>query len=379
MSDIEEMVRIPVTVGIIAGGKSSRMGRNKALLKLENETIIRRTVKELGGFSEVLISAAKKGEYESLGTGMVYDEHTDIGPIEGIYQVLKAAKSDYVFICAADMPFVKKELVDYLIQFISGDYDCIVIADEEHIHPLCAIYSKRALPALEEMIEAGEYRIRRLFKRVNTKFVSLGLSCFDKKVVKNVNTRAEYAEALRPLIFCVSGYSDSGKTGLICRLINEFKKEGLCCAAIKHDGHDSFTDMRGSDTELFTRSGAVCTTVFSDSRFMTHSIRKTTVEEHIKRLKGADVPPDVIIIEGMKRSAYPKVELVRRVIHPKSECDPETLICVASDCISQDEMSVKVLELNDTRGIFDCIIDYFDVRDVLIGQNICENETDKNN
>ena len=112
---------------------------------------------------------------------------------------------------------------------------------------------------------------------------------------------------------------------------------------------------------------------------MTHSIRKTTVEEHIKRLKGADVPPDVIIIEGMKRSAYPKVELVRRVIHPKSECDPETLICVASDCISPDEMSVKVLDLNDTRGIFDCIIDYFDVRDVLIGQNICENETDKNN
>ncbi len=357
----EEFTACPdISVGILAGGKSSRMGKNKALLKLENETFIKRTVKELGSFSEVLISAAGKGEYESLGCKVVYDEHADIGPIEGIYQVLKAAKEDYVFICAADMPFIKKELVRYLAQFISSDTDCIVIADEDHIHPLCAIYSKRALKAAQELIEKGEYRVRKIFKLVNTKYVSLSLSCLDKKVVKNVNTKEEYKELLRPLTFCVSGFSDSGKTGLICRLINEFIKEGYSCAVIKHDGHDSFTDLVGSDTYLFKEAGAKSTVVFSGSRYMMHENRKTTALDHIENIKNSPEKVDFIIIEGMKGSPYPKVEVIRKGIYEKSECSPESLICAASDFLSPEGMSCPVYDINDTRSIFDCILRYFE-------------------
>ncbi|MBQ3967871.1 MAG: NTP transferase domain-containing protein, partial [Lachnospiraceae bacterium] len=85
MSDPQITLFPPLSIGVLAGGKSSRMGKNKAFLEYENQTFIKRITKELGGFSEVLVSAAKKGDYESLGFGVVYDEHKDIGPIEGIY------------------------------------------------------------------------------------------------------------------------------------------------------------------------------------------------------------------------------------------------------------------------------------------------------
>lgn len=130
-----------IAVGVLAGGKSTRMGENKALLQINGKRFLNQICGELGDFSQVIISAARKGDYEDLGLDVVYDEHQDIGPIEGIYQVLSHAQEEYVFICAADMPFITKELVAYMTEFISSDYDCYCMMDEDHIHPLCAIYS----------------------------------------------------------------------------------------------------------------------------------------------------------------------------------------------------------------------------------------------
>ena len=103
-----------IAVGVLAGGKSTRMGENKALLQINGKRFLNQICGELGDFSQVIISAARKGDYEDLGLDVVYDEHQDIGPIEGIYQVLSHAQEEYVFICAADMPFITKELVAYI-------------------------------------------------------------------------------------------------------------------------------------------------------------------------------------------------------------------------------------------------------------------------
>lgn len=129
---------------VLAGGKSSRMGQNKVLMEYQNRRFLDRICEELRGFDEKpCISAAIPGEYEDLGLPVVCDEHREIGPMEGIRQVLIHTSCDYVFVCAGDMPFITGDLVRYMAEFISSDYDCYCMVDEDHIHPLCAIYSKK--------------------------------------------------------------------------------------------------------------------------------------------------------------------------------------------------------------------------------------------
>ena len=157
---------VNLSVGVLAGGRSTRMGQDKALLQLESKRFIDRICEELGGFSQVLISAARRGLYEDTGFEVVYDVHQDIGPIEGIYQVLSHAREEYVFICAADMPFIRRELVEYMAEFISSDYDCYCLVDEDHIHPLCAIYAMRMRGGVVERLRSGRYRLLTVLRAV---------------------------------------------------------------------------------------------------------------------------------------------------------------------------------------------------------------------
>lgn len=344
-----------LSTGILAGGKSTRMGQNKALLTISEKRFIDKIADELGSFSEVLISAAQKGVYEDAGYRVVYDEHKEIGPMEGIYQILRGAKEDYVFICAADMPFVTKDLVSYMAEFISSDYDCYVMMDEEHIHPLCAIYSKKILGVIEKQISEGCYRLMNILNNVRTKYIRLEYTCFDKKVVKNINTRQEYQKLALPVVFCVSAVKDSGKTGLIIKLINEFIKENYAVGVIKHDGHDYVMDHPGTDTYRFTNAGAVYSAIFSDRRFSVNGVCSKDIGAMISMIEDTDV----IIIEGMKHSKYPKIEIVRGAVSQETVCDPKSLICIATDVVSRDNVSCPVYGLDDIGGIFSCVKKYF--------------------
>lgn len=347
-----------ISTGILAGGKSTRMGKNKALLTVNEKRFIDKIADELSSFSEVLISAAEKGTYEDMGLCVVYDEHRDIGPLEGIYQLLNAAQEEYVFICAADMPFITKELVSYMTEFVCSDYDCYVLMDEEHIHPLCGIYSKKMLAQVCACIESGNFRLMKLLNGVRTKYIKLEYTSFDKKVVKNINTRAEYQELVLPVVFCVSGIKDSGKTGLIIKLINEFIKEGYAVSVIKHDGHDYVMDHEGTDTFRFRSAGAGLSAIFSPTQFSMNCQREIAVEELLALVKKSQ-KSDIIIIEGLKQAPYPKVEVVRKAVSDTSVCSPENLICIATDCLSQNAVKCPVYDIDDIEGIFLCVKKYF--------------------
>lgn len=347
---------VNLSVGVLAGGKSTRMGQDKALLQWESKRFIDRICGELNGFSQVLISAAKKGMYEDTGYQVVYDEHPDIGPMEGIYQILNAAREEYVFVCAADMPFIEKGLVEYMAEFISSDYDCYCLVDEEHIHPLCAIYSKKMLPVIREQIESGHFRLLSVLRAVRTKYIRLENSCFDRKIVKNINTREEYARLKLPMVFCVSGVKDSGKTGLIIKLINEFIKEDRSVAVIKHDGHEYVMDHEGTDTWRFSQAGAVCSAIFSDTQFSVNRAERADIDRMLALCNDVDV----VIVEGLKDSPYPKIEVVRRECSSAPVCDEDTWICIATDVVSQEDVKCPVFGMDDIHGIFLCVKNYFE-------------------
>ena len=186
---------IPLSIVILAGGKSTRMGRNKALLRAGNSTMLERIAEELSGFSEILVSAAEEGSYREIGLRVCPDEHPGIGPIEGIRQVLRAAKEDYVFICAADMPFISREVVHALAAEIRPEDDCCVLTCGGRPEPLCAVYSRRVLPLIDGMIAEGCRKPRALYTRCRVRYVPLEDTGLRPETVENINTPEEYAAA----------------------------------------------------------------------------------------------------------------------------------------------------------------------------------------
>lgn len=193
--------------------------------------------------------------------------------------------------------------------------------------------------------------------QVRTKYIRLESSCFDKKQLRNINTREEYESLSLPLIFCVSGVKDSGKTGLIIKLINEFIRDGYRVGVIKHDGHEYAMDQEGTDTYRFTEAGARISAIYSDTQSSVNRKGKVTAEDMIAACGNVDV----LILEGLKDSAYPKVEVVRRAVSEHTVCATEHLIAVATDVVTQDAVNCPVYDMNDIAGIYACILGYFGI------------------
>lgn len=343
-----------LSVGILIGGKSSRMGQDKALLKLKKKSFLDILINEFSDFDELIISLDYLDRYKELDCEKVEDTIKNIGPIEGIRQILKKSKNKYNFICAADMPFLKKEMVEYIKTFISSDFDCYVVCDEEREHPLCAVYSKDMIPVIDEMIENKNYKLIQLISKVRTKYIDLKYTNFDKKMVQNINTYSEYKNAVKPLIFCVSGIKNSGKTTLITKLISEFKNDFPRIAVIKHDGHDFVIDHEGTDTDKITKAGAVKTVIFSSEKYACICKDSFNIEKELSNMKDMDM----MIIEGMKNSYYPKIEILREGISDKPICEKNTLISVATD-IKNIEKDIPIVELNNIKAISQIILNYF--------------------
>lgn len=186
-----------ISVGILCGGRSRRMGRDKALLERSPSDPTRfldYLLREFGGCGEILLSVRKGQEYrEHTGNFRCLEDETEnCGPLEGIRRILSAVKSDYVFICAVDMPLLTRQAKHYLEQFVCSDYDAWVFEDETGQHPLCAIYSRGILPLIEEQLAEGDYKIRNLFPKIRTRLVSLMGSGLAPDTLKNINTIEDY-------------------------------------------------------------------------------------------------------------------------------------------------------------------------------------------
>ena len=179
----------------------------------------------------------------------------------------------------------------------------------------------------------------------------------NKNVDRNINTKREYFEIVRPCVFAVSGFKNSGKTGLIEKLINEFINEGYSVATLKHDGCDVLMDAKDTDSYRFFEKGAVVSAACADSRYMLNVREKKSVDELVNEIKSSRNVPDFIILEGFKKSDYPKVEIVRKGGSSKSVCD--NLICIATDLEILESGDVPKVELNDVSEIFFNVKKYF--------------------
>ncbi|HSE86093.1 MAG TPA: NTP transferase domain-containing protein [Candidatus Binatia bacterium] len=188
------------TAVVLAGGKSSRMGRPKALLLFDREPLIVHIVRALKRmFAETVIVAAPGQELPDLPVTLVRDEVAYQGPVGGIYYGLKAAGGKFCFVTSCDVPFLNHALISYFTSQISS-YDVVVPFWEDRFQPLHAVYRTSVLALLRGQLDRGELRPVYLFDKVKTcKIEEAVIRRFDPEGLSflNMNTPDDYQQALQ--------------------------------------------------------------------------------------------------------------------------------------------------------------------------------------
>ena len=162
-----------VTGVILAGGKSSRFGSNKAFADVNGRQLIERVIAIMGSvFDELIIITNDPGEYSSLGLSMHEDLIKGLGPLGGIYTGLEKMPDRFGFFVACDMPFLNEDLIRYITEMNSNEYDAVVPKIDWKMEPLHSLYSKTCLPSIKRLIESGECMINKFFQSIRTRFIN---------------------------------------------------------------------------------------------------------------------------------------------------------------------------------------------------------------
>jgi molybdopterin-guanine dinucleotide biosynthesis protein A len=192
--------RHSITGIILSGGKSLRMGQNKAFIEIEGVPIVNRIstlFKEL--FQEVIIVTNEKELFKDLDLKIYTDILPNKGALGGLYTGIYFSKFNYSFCVACDMPFINKSLVHYLAKKMAGE-DVIVPRTIDGLQPLHALYSKNCLHPIKAVIDQGKYKIMDFYSMVKVRiveedeFISIDPS---KGSFINVNTPDELITILR--------------------------------------------------------------------------------------------------------------------------------------------------------------------------------------
>ncbi len=184
---------------VLAGGKSQRLGRDKALLELEGRTLIAHVLDKLSSLCEELIVSANDVEtYAHLPARIVPDVVPGRGALSGIHAGLAAMRNERAIVVACDMPFLNLPFLRYMVSIAPG-YDVVVPRPGEDHEPLHAIYAARCVEPIAQLLATGPWRIIELYERVRVREVTAEeVRLFDADLsFFNVNTPEEWAKARR--------------------------------------------------------------------------------------------------------------------------------------------------------------------------------------
>lgn len=184
---------------VLAGGKSQRMGRNKALMELGGKTLISRVLERLARLCDELIVSANELElYADLPARVVPDQISGSGALGGVHAGLMAMRNERAVVVACDMPFLSLALLRYMA-VVAPAYDVVVPVVRGYYEPLHAVYSVNCVGPIEQLVAEGPQRVVALYRRVRVREVTEGEArLFGAQFsFMNVNTPEDWAEAQR--------------------------------------------------------------------------------------------------------------------------------------------------------------------------------------
>ena len=185
---------IEVTTAVIfAGGKSSRMGEDKALLPFAHyPTLTEFQYDKLSTLFDKVYISAKENKFD-FDCIVIQDNYTEDSPLIGLISVFETLKAEEVFILSVDAPFVNKETIEKLLKHNESKFDVVVAESPSGVQPLCGLYKRSILPLAYTQLEKENHRLGDLLRLANTLFVQ-----FDEDdPFTNLNHPKEYQQALK--------------------------------------------------------------------------------------------------------------------------------------------------------------------------------------
>jgi len=188
---------VDVTGVLLAGGQSTRMGRDKRFLPLGGRTLLARALSVLESlFAEVLLSVAKPlPELAGLRHRVVTDVLPECATLGGLYSALLAAGTSRIFAAACDMPFLNQQVIRHMVNR-DPQADLVIARLANGLHPMHAVYSKACAPHLAEMAKQGNFKVQDLAGRPGLAVTVIPedeLSPIDARLLSfmNINTPAD--------------------------------------------------------------------------------------------------------------------------------------------------------------------------------------------
>ena len=326
---MSEMDKKNAAIFVIAGGKSSRMGRDKRWLDLGGRSMLERCLRRIPTvFSErFLMMEANSPDImqlaENCGFCIVTDEVQGRGPVEGLRLGLKHMSADWGLALSADMPFFSFSAIEPLFIRLSeiiskGErrIKCILPTLDGRRQPLAGLYHKGLLTEIAQKIKRGERKLGAMAEAFETELVEIHRYTEQKEYFFNVNTKYDYRLASGraanegrkvPQIAVVAPVAGTGKTTFLEKLTARLSRRGIRVAVVKSDAHGFSLDTQGKDSARFRASGACAVSVVSLKGYFLEEATRLPFDRAADKFEKIDL----ILTESRTYAACPAFSLWR--------------------------------------------------------------------
>ena len=201
----EMLMKKPAAMLLLMGGKSSRMGQDKAQLLLGGQPIWKKIAQELSACGRLYLSVSQTCDEKALeGYPIIRDVVPDCGVMGGLYSAFQAIEEDLLFACACDMPFVNRRFVQWMLNRWEEEvqkgrqWDGIVVCgDDGKTHATAALYHRRLQGKLEEQVRQRRLRMHTFVREeANILLLPMGEVTSFSRCFQNINTLEDYRRCL---------------------------------------------------------------------------------------------------------------------------------------------------------------------------------------
>lgn len=356
---------LPISAVILAGGLARRLnGVEKGLQPWQDKPLIAHILERLTPqVSKIWLNINRlhdvyRSQFPTLSS---YSDTLPNcqGPLSGMLSGFQQIEDDYLLFVPCDSPCLPSNLAQKLFTALTINQAQIAYAHDGHRpHPTFALLHRSVATELADYLAAGERRLLAFFQTQRSVAVDFSEQA---AAFRNFNTPEDFTSGRFSPNFCnipllaVTGYSGTGKTTLLEKLLPALRTRGLNVGLIKHSHHQIDIDKPGKDSHRLRQAGANPVMVACDTRWAMMCETSHPVNFATLAARFADSGLDLLLVEGFKHEQLPKIQLHRQGLDkPLPPLDEFTLATATDYPLARENR----LDLNNIAQIAEFISDY---------------------